>query len=48
MDMRKRSDTLTCVLISENKSYIRFGYKKIEEECVYNEFVRLVTKCYSA
>jgi len=28
MDMRKRSDTLTRVLISENKSYIRFGYKK--------------------
>jgi hypothetical protein len=28
MDMRKRSDTLTRVLISENKSYIRFRYKK--------------------
>jgi len=28
MDMRKRSDTLTRVLISENKSYIRFCYKK--------------------
>lgn len=31
MDMRKRSDTLTRLLISENKSYIRFGYKKVSE-----------------
>jgi hypothetical protein len=31
MDMRKRSDTLTRVLISENKSYIRFSYKKSME-----------------
>jgi hypothetical protein len=31
MDMRKRSDTLTRVLISENKIYIRFSYKKSME-----------------